>query len=124
MSVFLVSCRRSAQQNEKAPDVNMALTVQPQAPSVGPATLVITLATTGGDPINGALLEIRGDMSHAGMEPVIANSTSSQAGVYEAPFEWTMAGDWFVTVKATLPDGRVVTREFDLTVSSEMDMEP
>jgi hypothetical protein len=41
------------------------------------------------------------------------------AGEYRAAFEWTMAGDWIVTVTATLPDGHVATRQFPITIGSE-----
>ena len=123
LSLLLGSCRRSTQPNVEAANVNMALAVRPPAPAVGPATLLITLTDTADDPINGAVLEIRGDMVHAGMEPVLASVDAGQNGIYEVPFEWTMAGDWIVTVTASLPDGRTVTREFDLTVSGEMNME-
>lgn len=123
LSLFIGGCRRSLSQNELASDVNMALTVEPAAPVVGSATLRITLTDTNDEPINDASLEIRGDMTHAGMEPVLASIDAGQAGVYEVPFEWTMGGDWIVTVTATLADGRVANREFDLTVSGGMDME-
>ena len=123
LSLFIGGCRRSLSQNELASDVNMALTVEPAAPVVGSATLRITLTDTNDEPINDASLEIRGDMTHPGMEPVLASIDAGQAGVYEVPFEWTMGGDWIVTVTATLADGRVAIREFDLTVGGGMDME-
>lgn len=123
LSVSVGGCRRSSSQNESAYDINMALVAEPTAPVVGSATLRITLTDTNDEPINDASLEIRGDMAHAGMEPVLTSVDADQAGVYEVPFEWTMGGDWIVTVIATLADGRSVTREFDLTVSGGMDME-
>ena len=124
LSVFIGGCRRSSSQNEVTSDVNITLAVEPDTPAVGSSNLHITLTDGNDTPINDAVLEIRGDMSHAGMEPVLANAEAGQAGVYKVPFEWTMAGDWIVTVTATLPEGRIATREFDLTVSGEMDMEP
>lgn len=123
LSIFVGGCRRSSSQNESASDVNMALAVDPAAPVVGSATLRITLTDTNDKPINDASLEIRGDMTHAGMEPILASVDASQAGVYEVPFEWTMGGDWIVTVTATLADDRIAIREFDLIVSGGMDME-
>lgn len=122
-SVFVGGCRRSLSQSESASDVNMALTVEPSAPVVGSATLRITLTDTNDEPIHDASLEIRGDMTHAEMEPILASVDASQAGVYEVPFEWTMGGDWIVTVTATLADSRIAIREFNLTVSGVMDME-
>ena len=77
--------------------------------------MVIQLADIAGKPIEGATVDVRGDMSHAGMQPVMAVATGA-GGNYSADFEWTMAGDWIVTVTAALPDGRTATRQFDLTV--------
>jgi hypothetical protein len=48
---------------------------------------------------------------------VLADAAETTAGVYEAQWVWTMSGDWFVTVTATLSDGRTLVRRFDLTVS-------
>ncbi len=38
-------------------------------------------------------------------------------GVYRTDLEWTMAGDWIVTVTATLADGQTVEQQFDLSVA-------
>ena len=56
-------------------------------------------------------------MSHAGMQPVLAEASGGADGVYQAQWVWTMSGDWFVTVTAVLPDGRTLVRRFDLAVS-------
>ncbi len=58
-------------------------------------------------------------MTHAGMQPVLADAGSGADGVYPADFEWTMSGDWVVTVTAALPDGRTALRRFDLTVTGK-----
>jgi len=55
-------------------------------------------------------------MSHAGMQPMLADAAETAAGVYKAAWVWTMSGDWFVTATAKLPDGRTLMRRFDLTV--------
>lgn len=116
-SLSLISCRGSAQSDE-APEVKITLTVEPQPATIGPATVIISLTNVDDDPINDADVRIRGDMTHAGMVPVLADTASSQDGVYKVPFEWTMAGDWSVTVMVVLPDGRAVTREFKVVVAS------
>lgn len=51
-------------------------------------------------------------MSHAGMKPVFGTGREVQPGIYEAPLEFTMGGDWYVIVSARLPDGRQVERQF------------
>jgi hypothetical protein len=55
-------------------------------------------------------------MSHAGMTPVIVERANGEAGTYAVPFEWTMAGDWIVTISATLPDGRSLVRTLPVRV--------
>ncbi len=92
--------------------------VMPDTPPVmGETTLGVRLTTRDGAPVTGAAVEVRGDMAHAGMIPVIGAAEPAEvAGEYAAPFEWTMAGDWIVTVTATLADGQVVTEEFQVSV--------
>lgn len=117
MCLIMASCRRSNDASENQ-NIEMTLTVEPESPNVGNSELVITLLDQEGAPISGASLDVRGDMSHAGMAPVLAELFTAEAGVYRVPFAWTMGGDWIVTVTATLPDGEVVEKTFDVTVSS------
>ncbi len=95
--------------------VTVEIAVTPDPPAVGPATVEVILTDEAGDPINGADLEIQGTMSHAGMEPVIVDATESQNGRYVSQgFEFSMGGDWIVTVRGTLPDGEQIEQTFDL----------
>lgn len=112
------SCQRASQQQggDQTPDVTMALTVAPDPATVGATQLTVTLADQAGQAIDGATVRLKGDMSHAGMQPVLADASGAGDGLYTADFTWTMAGDWFVTVTATLPDGRTIVRRFDLVV--------
>jgi hypothetical protein len=124
LSLALVGCQRISQQPDSAADVNVALSVQPDPPGVGPSRLTISLTDAQGAPIEGARLQIKGDMTHAGMQPVLAEVEEGIGGSYETPFEWTMGGDWIVTVSAALPDGRSTTRQFNLTVNGDMTRMP
>ncbi len=112
------SCQRASQQQsgEEAPDVAVTLAVAPEPAAVGPAQLTVALADRAGQSIDGATVRLKGDMSHAGMQPVLADAVDAGGGLYTADLTWTMAGDWFVTVTATLPDGRMAVRRFDLAV--------
>lgn len=101
----------------------MTLNVEPDPPVVGPAELTIILVDATGQAIEGANLQVKGDMAHAGMVPVQATALGGSDGRYQAALEWTMGGDWIVTVLATLPDGRVTSRQFDLSVDGQGPME-
>ncbi len=81
--------------------------------------MAVTLHDAAGQPVEGAHLALEANMSHAGMTPVMADSTSNKDGVYRVPLTWTMAGDWFVDVKFTLPDGQKITRRFPLQVLAQ-----
>jgi len=101
-----------------APDdgYSVSLASEPASPAVGAGTLLITLRDASGQPVEGARLEVEGNMSHAGMIPVAGAVQSAEAGEYRVAIEWTMAGDWFVDVKFSLPDGAAVTRRFPIGV--------
>ena len=108
---ILTGCRRSGQDLS---DVGASLVVNPNPPQIGEALVTLTLSDSAGQPITGAKVELEGNMSHAGMAPTLAQPTEVNPGRYEAPLEFNMAGDWFILVRATLPDGRKLERQVDV----------
>ena len=113
----LTGCSRASQQTDQAPDVSIKLELDPDPPLFGRACrMTLTILDADGAPIDGATLSIKGDMTHAGMVPVLAETHSSQGGVYTGDFEWSMSGDWVLTVLAQLPDGRTAQRTFEIAV--------
>lgn len=109
----LAACRQSAETDSS---IAISLEVASDTLAVGQSELVITVQADDGAPINDATVGVRGDMTHAGMQPVFATAVPAGDGNYRAPFEWTMGGDWVVTVTATLPDGRTTSQEFPFTL--------
>ncbi len=98
---------------------DVAMTLSPATDErliMGPFEWTIQLTDEDGAPVEGATIEVRGDMNHAGMVPVEATATEIGGGVYRADFEWTMAGEWIVTTTAALPDGRMKTETSTYTV--------
>lgn len=116
----LTGCSRASRQvaADQAPDVALVLSFQPNPPVVGRGQVTVEAADAAGRPVEGAAVNLRGDMSHAGMRPVLAEATAEPGGLYVAPFEWTMGGDWILTVTAALPDGRQAVRRFEVSVST------
>ena len=109
--LLLSSCRG---RGEALLDMALDLTITPAPPQIGPATVTLTLKDADGQPIPGAQIELEGDMNHAGMAPVLAQAQEIAPGRYEASLEFTMGGDWFILVRATLPDGRSLERKIDV----------
>jgi hypothetical protein len=83
----------------------------------GAATLTIHVTNAAGQPMEDAAVTVEGNMTHAGMAPVLATGQGGADGLYSVPFDWTMAGDWVVTVKVTLPDGRQAQADFPVGVT-------
>ncbi len=94
----------------------MTMTAQPSPPTVGDGQLIVTLHGQDGQPVSDARLEVEGNMSHAGMKPSFGTVTAAADGQYRVAIRWTMGGDWYVDIKATLADGRVIARRFPITV--------
>lgn len=121
-AVWLAGCGGRNSANSSG---NLNISVNAGSTMVGTTDLMITVKDTEGNAVNDATVGIKGDMSHAGMQPVLGeSSTSNGEGMYMIPYEWTMAGDWFVTVNVSLADGTTESQRFDFNgISGEMDMD-
>jgi hypothetical protein len=111
MLLALAACGRGA---SDLPDVTVELSVAPEPPQIGPATITVSLRGADNEPLTGASVQLEGNMSHAGMVPVFAQAMETAPGLYEANLEFTMGGDWFILVQAILADGRSMERKVDL----------
>ncbi len=110
--VLATGCRGPA---ETTPDVLVEHEISPQPPRVGPAVFNLGLTDAASSkPLSGARVRLEGNMKHAGMTPVFAEASEAEPGRYRATLQFTMAGDWVVTVHAALPDGRKLDRQFDV----------
>ena len=107
----LAGCTRGSR---GLPDVGVELAVEPQPPQIGPAVVLVTLTGSGGEPLSGAQVELEGNMTHAGMVPVFADAAEVEPGRYRGELEFTMGGDWFILVRATLADGRSLEEKVDV----------
>ena len=111
--LFVQGCGRNSD-GDHAEDLKVNLTLRPDPPEVGPAAATVTLTDAGGRPVRGAAVKLEGNMNHAGMTPVFADATEKAPGQYQGRLEFSMGGDWFVLVNATLADGRKVSRKVDV----------
>jgi hypothetical protein len=97
------------------PDVKIVPEVEPQPPRVGQATITVRVTQPStGKPITGANVRLEGNMSHAGMAAVFAETTEVEPGLYRTNMEFTMAGDWLLSVYVTLREGLHVDRQFEI----------
>jgi hypothetical protein len=80
--------------------------------------LVVILQDANGIPIDNAAINVRGDMNHAGMTPVLRDVNASSAGEYRVNFDWSMGGDWILTITAILSDGSRAEAQFNVRVGA------
>ena len=119
LTAILVGCGQQITPTATPIPVEISLRAEPEALAVGSTTLIVRLTDASGTPIDGATLQVHGDMDHEGMAPVDREVSESASGEYRVPFEWSMGGGWIVTVTAQLPDnGGEVSESFDFFVEA------
>lgn len=118
VALTVVSCRESAQATPTpAANIQIDLSYDPDPPTPGDGTIIVALTGSDGTPYTEAqTVEVRGDMTHAGMAPENGGVDSGENGVYRVPFNWSMGGDWILTVTVTLADGGEISEEFEVSV--------
>lgn len=102
------------QQSASKPNLTISYEVSPLPPRVGDVTITINITDGSKKPIAGARIKLEGNMSHAGMAPVIADAEEIGPGRYQTSLKLTMAGDWQVLVHLILPDGRELDQQFEI----------
>lgn len=99
--VFAAACG-SQNESNSALNLDIQLRLEPENPSVGLSTLILSVHDENGQAVSDAQISIMGNMSHEGMARVEASSNTGENGIYNIPFEWTMGGDWFLDVTVNL----------------------
>lgn len=102
----------------------MQVTLLPADAGAAGDPLTVQLADSSGQPITDATVSLEGNMNHAGMAPVLTDGVNDEAdgasdGAYQVPFQFTMMGDWIVTVRVERADGSQTTRDIELTVTDD-----
>ena len=122
LMLTLFGCR--PQENNRANTTPTATTVEegprvriePSDARLGPIAVDVFILDDS-EGVTGARVRLTGDMTHAGMVPVVSTAQEQEPGRYRAEaFEFTMAGDWVITAEITLPDGNRLVRDTRVTV--------
>ncbi|MBK8023429.1 MAG: FixH family protein [Chloroflexi bacterium] len=116
LTAGLAACR-GGDEAPIAEDVTFEVVAfEPDTFVVGDVTVIIKVLRAG-TPLANARVDAQGDMSHAGMVPVQASGTTGADGQVRLPLEWTMAGDWTITVTITTPEGQKRAGQFELVIN-------
>ena len=111
-----VACSRTSERQDVALNVELLTPLFP--PPVGQCPLAVRVTDEKGNPLEDLQVSFRGDMTHAGMAPIMVTAEHAGTGTYRALMDWTMAGDWVITVDVALSDGRRASRQFDFSVTT------
>ena len=88
--------------------------ISPRPPRVGAANITLKVSDDAGEPVTGARIRMEGNMTHAGMSPSFGDAKETAPGIYLAPLEFSMSGDWIILVHVTLSNGEKLEREFEV----------
>jgi len=111
LALSAAGCHRPV---ESATAITVEHDVAPSPARVGSAMIGLRLTNAGGKPVAGAHIAIEGVMSHAGMGPATGEAKELEPGRYQAPLEFSMAGDWIVLVHLTLSNGEKQEQRFEI----------
>lgn len=118
-AMFLTACGPPSGSQKLPPGVDA--TVEATVPlAIGSVPLRL-LITKDNAPLTVSNVRVVGDMTHAGMVPVVSEVITRQNdGSYLAEdFVFTMAGDWFVQLDFTLSTGEEGATEVFFTIPAQ-----
>lgn len=114
--VFLTACGSST---PATPEAAVQITLLPGATA---DSLQVQLHNPDHTPLTDATVTLEGNMNHAGMAPIMGkpvhdSDDGASDGVYLIPFQFSMLGDWIITVQVDLADGTQATKDVNVTVT-------
>ena len=100
---------------EPGSDLSIAWSIEPAPPAASaPGVVRVTVRDARQQVVRGARLQLEGQMSHPGMAPVLATLTEQPDGTYQAPFQFTMAGDWVLVLTGEVAGVGRITRQLEV----------
>lgn len=118
--LLIAGCSNGSQEIEtEAKGVQVELIEPLFPPAIGNETLNIRVFDAHNQPVNHAKINLHGNPPDANIVPIIAKTQEGNVGLYQVPIEWTISGDWIVTVQVNLPDGMIVEKTFPRTIANE-----
>ena len=120
LTLFMCACNRTP---DDAAAAGLYVTLSPAVEGIQGDHLIVEIVDDQGMPITDVTVSLEGNMTHAGMVPVLTESVwdgadGSEDGVYRIPFEFSMLGDWIISVKIENRDGDRFTQDIDVLANS------
>jgi hypothetical protein len=114
------ACNRT---NDNAAAAGLHVTLLPVADGIQGDHLIVEIVDDDGLPVTGVTVSLEGNMTHAGMVPILTESVwdgadGDEDGIYRVPFRFTMLGDWIISTKIENRDGEYFTQDIDVTATN------
>lgn len=118
LAFSLGACNRA---DDSAAAAGLLVTLRPAAEGAQDEHLTVKIVDEDGEPVADVTVSLEGNMTHAGMVPVFTESVwdgadGAEDGLYQVPFQFTMLGDWILTVKIVQRDGELLSEDIEVTV--------
>lgn len=108
LALMTAGCHRPS---ASIPGVTLQARITPQPVRVGNAAVSVLMKDVNRMPVTHAAVSFEGDMTHPGMSPVFGAAREVSPGNYQGSIDFSMGGDWVVTLHVRLADGRTMERE-------------
>ena len=113
------ACNRT---NENAATAGLHVTLRPATEGIQADHITVEIIDDEGQPVTDVTVSLEGNMTHAGMVPVLTESVwdgadGDEDGIYRVPFRFTMFGDWIISVKIENRDGKQFTQDIAVTAN-------
>ncbi len=120
LMVSLGACNRTT---DNAAAAGLHVTLRPAAEGIQGDHLIVEIVDDDGLPVTDVTVSLEGNMTHAGMVPVLTESVWDGAdgredGIYRIPFQFSMLGDWIISVKIEERDGESFAQDIDVVATS------
>ncbi len=121
--ILTLSDQRVQSHRRQRAAAGLHMTLIPAAEGIQGDHLTVEIVDDDGLPVTDVTVSLEGNMTHAGMVPVLTESVwdgadGSEDGRYRVPFQFTMLGDWIVSVKIENRDGDRYSQDVDVTATS------
>lgn len=111
LCLIFLGCQSS---HTSSSDIDIHWKIDPDPPVTGTANIQISMTDSTGQQIQGADINLEGNMTHPGMQPVFTTAEEVESGLYSAKLNLKMGGDWYILITSTLPDNRTVRETINL----------
>ncbi len=114
IGIKIYSSSPSTEISEVNSDDQLTLITDPNPPKAGKDILTMTVVDSAGKTVDGAVVTFDINMTTMNMGAQSGTATPQGNGKYSLSAMLSMRGPWKIAATATMPDGKVVNKDFTI----------